>query len=246
MIRMNQKAFILIQGRNSMKYTHVVHGKFVRRMNRFVAEVEIDGRLEAVHVKNTGRLMDLLVTGAKVYLEVTRNAARKHRYSIIAVEKDGTIVNIDSQAPNMVVYEAIRDGKVNELGEIRTLKREAVYGNSRFDLYFEGDGKKGFIEVKGVTLARDDTAMFPDAPTSRGTKHILELMEAANEGYEGVIFFLLQMKGCRRFIPNREMDGPFADALKEAVKNGIRVLVYDAQVSETTIEIGVPLAADIM
>jgi sugar fermentation stimulation protein A len=215
-------------------------------MNRFAAEVEIDGRLETVHVKNTGRLKELLVTEAKVYLEVSRNAARKYRHSLIAVEKDGTIVNIDSQAPNTVVYEALRDGKVNELGEIGTLKREMVYGKSRFDLYFERNGQKGFIEVKGVTLARDAVAMFPDAPTSRGTKHVLELMEAANEGCEGVIFFLVQMKGCRRFILNREMDGSFADALKEAVKNGIRVLVYDAQVSETAIEIGVPLAAEII
>ena len=224
-----------------MEYVHVVHGKFIRRMNRFAAAVEIDGRPETVHVKNTGRLKELLVPDAKVFLEVSRNVARKYRHSLIAVEKNGTIVNIDSQAPNKVIYEALKEGKVKELGEIHTLKREVVYGNSRFDLYFEGNGQKGFIEVKGVTLARDCFAMFPDAPTSRGTKHILELTKAVNEGFEGVLFFLVQMKGCRFFTPHKEMDAPFADTLKEAVDRGLRVLAYDAQVSATEITIGEPL-----
>jgi len=228
-----------------MNYISVVRGTFVRRCNRFVAEVDIGGRPETVHVKNTGRLRELLEPGTPVYLECSRSLSRKYRHSLIAVEKNGTFVNIDSQAPNKVVCEALRDGKLKEFGNIRTLKSEAVYGRSRFDLYFEGDGRKGFIEVKGVTLAIGDTALFPDAPTGRGTKHVLELIEAAKEGYAAAVIFLVQRKNCRRFAPNAEMDAPFADALKAAVQSGVQVLAYDAEVSAASLEIGDPLTVEI-
>lgn len=224
-----------------MEYGQIVQGRFIRRMNRFAAEVEMDGRTEPVHVKNTGRLKELLVPGAEVFLEVARSAARKYKHSLVAVRKNGTLVNIDSQAPNTVVEEALRDGKVHELGTLRLWRREAVYGNSRFDFYFEGDGRKGFIEVKGVTLAREDMALFPDAPTTRGTRHVQELVAAADEGYEGVVFFLVQMRGCRRFAPHADLDGAFAEALRNAVRRGVRVLAYDARVSESAIAIGEPL-----
>lgn len=224
-----------------MQYEHVVQGRFLRRLNRFAAEVEIGGSIRQVHVKNTGRLKELLVPGAEVCLETARNPNRKYPCSLIAVWKDGVITNIDSQAPNIAVEEALRDGKVGELGALRTLKREAVYGNSRFDFYYERDGRRGFIEVKGVTLVKDGTALFPDAPTKRGTKHVLELAEAAEAGYEGVVFFLVQMQGCRCFAPHAEMDGAFAEALKQAARRGVRVLAYDARVSASSMVIGGPL-----
>ena len=229
----------------AMNYGTTVRGIFVRRLNRFAAEVEIDGKTEPVHIKNTGRLKELLVPGAEVWLEASRTAGRKYNYSLISVRKNGILVNIDSQAPNTVVEEALREGKVKEIGEVRTLKREVVYGQSRFDFYYEEDGRKGFIEVKGVTLAKGDTAMFPDAPTKRGTKHVLELADAAADGYENVILFLVQMQGCRRFTPNAEMDGDFAEALKKAVQRGIRVLAYDARVTVSAITFGEPLPVTI-
>jgi len=224
-----------------MRYEHVVQGRFVRRLNRFAAEVEIGGRAALAHVKNTGRLKELLVPGAELYLETSRNAGRKYAHSLIAVRKDGMLVNIDSQAPNAVVEQALREGKVKEIGDVRTLKREAAYGNSRFDIYYEGDGRKGFIEVKGVTLFKGDTALFPDAPTKRGTKHVQQLAEAAHDGYEGILFFLIQARGCRRFAPNAEMDGEFADAVRQAARRGVRVLAYDASVTESSMAIGKPL-----
>lgn len=224
-----------------MNYGNTVRGTFVRRLNRFAAEVDLDGKTEPVHVKNTARLKELLVPGAEVCLEAARNADRKYNDSLISVRKNGILVNIDSQAPNTVVEEALRAGKVKEIGEVRTLKREAVYGQSRFDFYYEGDGRKGFIEVKGVTLVKGDTAMFPDAPTKRGTKHVQELAEAADSGYDNAILFLVQMQGCRRFTPNAEMDGAFAEALKQAAQRGIRVLAYDARVDESAITFGEPL-----
>lgn len=228
-----------------MIYSNVVQGSFIRRINRFVAEVSIHGRQEAVHVKNTGRLKELLIPGARVYLEGSANEARKYKHSLIAVEKNGRLVNIDSQVPNLVVYEALKDGQIAELGEPQTLRREVAYGNSRFDLYFARDEHQGYIEVKGVTLERDGVAMFPDAPTSRGRKHILEMIEVVKEGCRAVVFFLVQMQGCRCFSPHAEMDPSFAEALAEAVAAGVEVLAYDAVVSETSIRIGERLPVEL-
>jgi sugar fermentation stimulation protein A len=228
-----------------MHYSEVVEGSFVHRINRFVAEVEIDGRRELVHVKNTGRLKELLVPGARAYFEVSGNEGRKYRHSLIAVEKDGKLINIDSQAPNAVVHEAMVTGKVRELGYIHTVEREATWGNSRFDLLYEGDGRTGYMEVKGVTLLQDGIAMFPDAPTARGRKHVQQLVEAVRDGYEGVILFLVQTQGARIFAPHAMMDPPFAEALREAAAAGVRVLAYDSVVSRSSIEFGEPIDVEL-
>lgn len=224
-----------------MNYHPVISGRFIKRLNRFVAEVEIDGKPELVHVKNTGRLKELLTAGARVYLEASANRGRKYACSLIAVEKDGALVNIDSQVPNAVVYDAILKGKIAELGNVDELKREVKYGKSRFDLMYIKDERRGFIEVKGVTLAKDGVAMFPDAPTTRGTKHVLELVQAVKEGYEGVILFLVQMQGCHTFTPHATMDAPFAEALALAARSGVQLLAYDAEVTADSISIGKPI-----
>ncbi|WP_126424864.1 DNA/RNA nuclease SfsA [Brevibacillus marinus] len=228
-----------------MKYPDTVSGHFIRRINRFVAEVSIDGKRENVHVKNTGRLQELLTPEAHVMLEATGNPGRKTRYSLIAVQKNERWVNIDSQAPNAVVYEALKNGHIPEFPAIRLLRREVTCGDSRFDLYFEGAGQKGFIEVKGVTLERKGIALFPDAPTARGAKHIGELTKAVQAGYAGVVFFLVQMKGCHAFAPHEQMDKPFAEALKIAEKAGVQILAYDSLVTGNEIIIGHPLEVHI-
>lgn len=150
-------------------------------------------------------------------------------------------MNIDSQAPNTVVYEALKNEQIQELKSIRLLRREVTYGDSRFDFYFESEDQKGFIEVKGVTLERNGVALFPDAPTARGAKHIWELTNAVKSGYAGAVFFLVQMKGCHAFSPHEQMDKPFADALKNAAKEGVRILAYDSIVTGNQIIIGEPL-----
>jgi len=211
-----------------MKYGKIVYGQLERKINRFIAEVFINGEKERVHIKNTGRLKELLQLGTEVLLEWSDNPKRKTSYSLIAANKDGKWVNIDSQAPNAVAFEALKAGKISEIGQVDRTSREVIYGASRFDLYFEKGNKKGFIEVKGVTLERDGIAMFPDAPTLRGTKHVSELAEACHEGYKASVLFVIQMKGCDTFIPNREMDEAFADALAEASRKGVKVLAYDA------------------
>lgn len=223
----------------NMKYGKIVRGRLDRKINRFIAEVFIDGIKEQVHIKNTGRLKELLVLGAEVLLELSNNPNRKMRFSLIAVAKNGSWVNIDSQAPNAVAFEALKAGKLTEFGGlVELVKREVTYGDSRFDLYFEKGSEKGFIEVKGVTLEENGVAMFPDAPTARGTKHVLELAQAAHEGYTTAILFIIQMKGCRAFSPHREMDAAFADALLEASRQGVQILAYDSIVKEDELVLG--------
>lgn len=224
-----------------MKYGKIVHGKLIRRVNRFIAEVFINGIKEQVHIKNTGRLIELLLPEAEVLLEVSDNPARKTKYSLIAAAKNGSWVNIDSQAPNAAAFEALKAGKLLEFGLVKTAKREVTYGDSRFDLYFEKDDEKGFIEVKGVTLEKHGIALFPDAPTSRGTKHVFELAKAVQEGYTGAILFLVQMKGCRVFVPHKEMDAAFAEALLQASQQGVQILAYDSIVKDDELVLARPL-----
>ncbi len=225
-----------------MKYNNIVIGEFLARPNRFIAQVLVDGKEVTVHVKNTGRCKELLTDKAQVVLEKSDNPKRKTAYSLIAVYKGDVLINMDSQVPNAVVAEAILAGKVAEIGEVDFLKREVTYGDSRFDIYYEKmlDGKlvKGFVEVKGVTLEVDGVAKFPDAPTSRGAKHLHGLMAARADGYEAAAMFLVQMQGCQHFLPNKDTDPKFAQSLIEAKRAGVNILVYDSFVGEDEIVIG--------
>ncbi len=214
-----------------MRYNNIKDGVFVKRPNRFIAEVEIDGETERVHVKNTGRLRELLIRGAHVILEESDKPERKTKYSLIAVYKGDEIVNIDSQAPNSAAFEALKNGKITEIGTPDIVRREVKYGDSRFDLYYEKGKTKGFVEVKGVTLDLGGTARFPDAPTERGAKHMRELIKARREGYECSALFVIQMKNISLFEPNSDTDPEFSKVLSEAAGSGVNVLAYDCTVS---------------
>lgn len=224
-----------------MNYKQVEKGVFVKRINRFIALVEMQNQIERVHVPNTGRCRELLVPGVEVILSAAENPNRKTAYSLIAVYKGSRLINMDSQIPHQVVYEALAQGKLEEIGQLTILKKEVKYKNSRFDIYFETAERKAFMEVKGVTLEQDGVSMFPDAPTTGGTRHMEELIEACQEGYEGYIFFLIQMEGVECFTPNREMDKLFAQTLEKAAKAGVKVMAYDAKVSEGEIVLRKPI-----
>jgi len=213
-----------------MQYGTMVEARFLRRVNRFTAFVELNGQEEMVHVKNTGRCKELLLEGARVFLEKADKEGRKTKYSLIAVYKGNVLVNMDSQAPNQMAAEALVEGKIKEIGEVDFLKREVKYENSRFDIYYQKGEKKGFIEVKGVTLEENGVAKFPDAPTERGAKHLRELIKAKEEGYEAAVLFVIQMEGVKEFRPNEERDKAFAEVLKQAAQSGVRVLAYDCGV----------------
>lgn len=221
-----------------MRYKNIVEGIFVKRLNRFIAKVFIDGKSEEVHVKNTGRCQELFIEGVKVYLEKSDNPNRKTRYSLIGIYKGDVLVNIDSQVPNQVIYEALIAGEIREIGQVSYASREVTYGTSRFDIYYEKGVEKGFIEVKGVTLEEAGLALFPDAPTIRGTKHINELVKGMKEGYKNYVCFLIQIEHIHSFRPHHERDRAFADSLYQAIDTGLGVLVYNSKLGRDTIELG--------
>lgn len=218
-----------------MKYKKVVEGRFISRPNRFIAYVEIDGKAETVHVKNTGRCKELLTDNATVYLSVSDNPQRKTKYDLIAVKKGELLINMDSQIPNDVCEKWLKKGFL--FSENVIIKREYTYKKSRFDFYIEDGERKIFLEVKGCTLENNGIASFPDAPTERGIKHIKELISALDDGYEAYIFFVIQMKGIKEFRPNDITHKAFGDALREAKSKGVKILAYDSLVTPDSIEI---------
>ncbi|MDR1404778.1 MAG: DNA/RNA nuclease SfsA [Candidatus Methanoplasma sp.] len=222
-----------------MKYAEVRSGKFLERPNRFIAYVETGGTVEKCHVSNTGRCRELLVPGADVILSVSRNPNRSTKYDLVSVYKGGMLVNIDSQAPNKVVIDQIRDIPGFENADL--IRPEYSYGSSRIDLYAEEGSKKMLMEIKGVTLERDGLALFPDAPTERGLKHVGELKDSLKEGYESYIMFLVQMRGPEAFSPNYDMHEDFAAAVEQACTEGMKVLAYDCVVTENSVSLGEPI-----
>ena len=216
-----------------MKYSNIKKGVFIDRPNRFIAHVRIDGFIETVHVKNTGRCAELLKEGTVVYVQDSMNPGRKTRWDLIAVEKGCRMVNMDSQVPNKAVKEWLEAG--NLFRDVIIIRPEYTYGNSRIDLYVEAEGRRILIEVKGVTLEEDGVVRFPDAPSQRAVKHVTELRQAAEDGYEAYIFFVIQMKGVRYFTPNTDTHPQFAEALEEATKAGVKLLAYDCEVTQESI-----------
>ncbi|MBS4960070.1 MAG: DNA/RNA nuclease SfsA [Clostridiales bacterium] len=215
-----------------MKYKKIKEGIFLSRPNRFIAQVLVDGKEESVHVKNTGRCRELLTDHARVILEEGTNPGRKTKYSLIAVYKKDRLINMDSQAPNAVAEEGLRKGLYKEIGFVEEIRREVCFHDSRFDIFYKKNGRQGFVEVKGVTLEEDGHAFFPDAPTQRGRKHLKELIQAKQEGYEASVLFLIQMEQMQYFSPNTVTDPAFAETLKQAWKEGVHILVYDCFVTE--------------
>lgn len=216
-----------------MKYSIIIKGTFIDRPNRFIANCEINGKSQLCHVKNTGRCKELFVEGATVYLQKADNPKRKTLYDLIAVRKGNRLINIDSQIVNGAALEYMPVLFDN----IKLIKPECVYGNSRFDIYLETETDKIFVEVKGVTLEKDGTALFPDAPTERGVKHLKELQKAVLDGYKAYVLFVIQMDNISHFEPNKETHLEFSEELKKAQKNGVTVLAYNCTVTPNEIEI---------
>jgi sugar fermentation stimulation protein A len=214
-----------------------IEGRFIERPNRFLSLVRMGGREEYAHLPNPGRLAELLLPGVPVVLKKENNPKRKTRYTLSMVYKNGTLVSLNTTIPNRLVAEAIEDGKLKEFEDYRIVRREAQYKNSRFDLLLSRDEILCFLEVKSVTLVRDRTAMFPDAPTVRGTKHVHHLMEAMGEGYEAAILFAVQRHDADKFTPNDATDPDFAGALRRCQSRGVKLCAYNCKVSTHGIEI---------
>lgn len=218
-----------------MRYPNLTEAVFLRRPNRFVAQVALEGREETVHVKNTGRCKELLVPGNRVVLVRSDNPARKTAYDLVAVWKGERLINMDSQAPNPILAEYLPRSGLFCPG--LSIRPEYTHGDSRFDFLVEDEGKRHLIEVKGVTLERDDVAYFPDAPTQRGIKHLQGLIRAREEGFESWICFVIQMEGIRALRPNDETHPAFGQALRAAGKAGVHILALGCQVEPARVEI---------
>lgn len=217
-----------------MKYNEIIPAKFIERPNRFIAYVDIAGKRTKVHVKNTGRCAELLREDVQVYLEKSDNPGRSTAYDLVAVEKNGRLVNMDSNAPNKVVGEWLKGGGLYR--DISLIRPETVFGNSRFDFYVESkSGSKAYIEVKGVTLENEHIAAFPDAPSERAVKHVEELIEARKQGYDAYLIFVVQMKGVKQVEPNRRTQPAFGEALQKARNAGVCLLAYDCIVTEDSL-----------
>lgn len=216
----------------TLKYSNITKAQFLSRPNRFIAEVETDGRKEIVHVKNTGRCKELLIPGCEVWLTAPDSPNRKTKYDLVAVRKStGILFNIDSQAPNKVMREWL------DVQDYEKIIPEYSYGDSRIDFYMEGGGEKYLMEVKGCTLEFDCIGYFPDAPTERGVKHIRELIRARAEGYNTAIAFVIQMDGVREVRANTATHPEFGAALEEARKAGVKILFFPCHVEPDSLVI---------
>ena len=222
-----------------MRYGEVKRGRFLARPNRFVAHVELEGERVVCHVKNTGRCRELLTSGAAVYLERAENPARKTPYDLIAVEKGDLLINMDAQAPNKVFGEWAAAGRF--LPGLTALRPEFTWEDSRFDFRLEDHLGPCFVEVKGVTLEQDGLALFPDAPTERGAKHLRGLRRAVERGYRAAVFFVVQMKGPRLFRPNDGTHPAFGQALREAAAAGVGVYAWDCAVTPESLTLDAPV-----
>lgn len=227
-----------------MNYPNIHEAIFLRRPNRFIAQVEIDGREETVHVKNTGRCRELLVPGSTVYLVKSDNPSRKTAYDLVAVRKGERLVNMDSQAPNHILAEFLpNSGLFSDKAQIRP---EYTHGDSRYDFLVVDGLKRHLIEVKGVTLEENGIARFPDAPTERGVKHIQGLIRALEEGYECWICFVVQMEGVSALYPNDRTHAAFGAALRAARQAGVRIKAFGCRVLPGKAEISydIPVILD--
>lgn len=222
-----------------MTYSNITGAVFVDRPNRFIAHVELDGRLQVCHVKNTGRCRELLAPGARVLVQRIDKPGRKTNLDLIGVWKGQRLINMDAAAPNRVFAEWALAGGF--LPGLTLLKAEAAHGDSRFDFYLEAGPRRGFVEVKGVTLEEDGVVRFPDAPTERGVKHLRGLERCVQEGYQAWAVFVIQMEGVRYFSPNWATHPQFGQALVQAQSAGVRLLAMDCHVTETSLAIRTPV-----
>ena len=226
-----------------MIYPNCVPAVFLSRPNRFVAQVSLDGAVHTVHVKNTGRCRELLLPGAPVFLTKSDNPKRKTAYDLIAVKKGARLINMDAQAPNHVFYEWAAAGGLGL--DLTKLAPETRYEDSRFDFYWEAGPRRGFVEVKGVTLEENGRTFFPDAPTQRGVKHLRGLMKAQAEGYEAAVCFVIQMQDVLSFAPNDRTHPEFGAVLRQAAQAGVQVLAMDCQVTPDSLQIRQPVPIDL-
>ncbi len=221
----------------------LVEARFLRRANRFLAVVEIDGHETGVHVANSGRLRELFLPGAPVWLQPARRSGRKTEYDLALVEADGVLVSADARLPNDLVAEGVAQGLLDEFGEPSAVVRESTFGESRFDLMLEYNGVWRYVEVKSVTLVENGVGLFPDSPTTRGVKHLNTLVEVVQNGYRAAVVFVVQRPDATAFATNDDADPALAEAFRNAVARGVDAYAFNCCVSlpEVTLDQRLPI-----
>jgi len=219
----------------------LIPGRLARRYKRFLADVELEnGEIVVAHCANPGSMLGLAAPGSDVWLSPSRNPARKLKYSWELIAVDGHLVGINTSLPNGIVEEAIRADSIAELTGYSGLRREVRYGrNSRIDLLLENEGRPPcYVEVKNVHLKRrPDVAEFPDSVTARGTKHLIELAEAAEAGARSVMLYLVQRGDCDRLEIAADIDPVYDRTLREAMARGVEALCYSCMIGREAIKI---------
>lgn len=211
---------------------------FVSRDNRFRVTVELDGMYIWAHLPNSGRLEELLNPGRRLWLRPTIGVGRKTAYDVLLVDLNGILVSADARLPNPLVEEALREGQLGPFHGYQVIRREVRHGESRLDFVLEGPGARCLIEVKSVTLVRNEVAFFPDAPTERGRRHVEELRQAVLAGERAAIIFVIQREDVHAFAPNDEADPLFGDALRQAADAGVEIYAYACLISRNEMRLG--------
>jgi len=211
---------------------------FIRRLNRFVVDVDLAGKVIQAHLHDPGRLKEILVPGTTLFLEPAGNKNRKTAFTVSLAQKEGVFISLNSILPNRFMEFCLTENALHEFRDYSLARREVPFGNSRFDFHLMGAGIDIFLEVKSVTLVKDGLALFPDAPTVRGSRHIRELMDAARSGICGTIFFLVQREDADAFQANTETDPTFSAVLHQAFVKGIEIIAYTSRLNRDGISLG--------
>ena len=219
----------------------LVEARFIRRLNRFAGVVELHGKEVLVHIANSGRMGELFVEGHRVLLQPAAGAHRKTDFDLALVEVGGTLISADARLPNQLVHEAFRQGRMPQFKEYQSSRREVFYGESRLDLVLDGTGPSCYVETKSVTLVEDGTGLFPDAPTTRGVKHMVSLSKAVAGGHRAAVVFVIQRGDAEAFTPNDKADPQFGAALRKAADKGVEVYAYRCRVTSNEIALSEPL-----
>jgi len=216
----------------------LIHGKLIKRYKRFLTDVKLDtGETVVAHCTNSGSMKSCLETNAEVYLTPVDDPKRKTKFTWEMIKINGKWVGINTSIPNILAYEAVKNGEIDKLSGYSTVKREVKFGNSRFDVYCENNNEKCFIEVKNVTYKQGYYALFPDAITTRGQKHLMSLIEAKKQGYRAVMLYIIQRTDVSIFAPAKDIDPVYAEYLKKAVNSGVEIIVMQADISPERIKL---------
>lgn len=216
-----------------MKFDKVlVHGKLIKRYKRFLADIELDsGEIVVAHCTNSGSMKSCLENGAEVYLTPVDDPKRKTRFTWEMIKINNDWVGINTGNPNKLAFETISNHQIPGLDRYTTVEREVKFGDSRFDVYAENETEKCFIEVKNVSMKENEYALFPDAVTTRGQKHLKTLIEVKQQGMRAVMLYIIQRSDVQLFAPAKEIDPNYAALLKQAWEAGVEIFPMQAKVT---------------